>query len=671
MKSSPRISRRDFLKIVGAASAVSIPSLLGYQIWRSGEGENLTAVSPYPTKAIDSLGNQEGIPILVLISQGPGLEFNNFHPEILRTEGISSFRQKQLDDVTPADLSQPGLVILAHSTLTQAQQELLKQYVAQGGHLIAMRPDPGLAGLFGLELSSSQAQEGYLALDQGHQMAKGFTGEALQVHGESDQYRLAGADVIAWFSDNLGVPGNFPAVTSHSFGLGTAVLWAYDLAKSIVLTRQGNPDQVGVETDGRPGIRAHDSFVGWMDLDRIHIPQADEQMRLFSRLIQELLAHTVPLPRTWYFPAGAKTLLVATGDSHANPAVNVEEVLQKLENYNGRMSVYFTPPNVSDWRRIARKARWWASDLPILGERIANPFGFPSPSQIEDWRARGHEFTFHPYVENGVEQGIQRYAREFAALNYDPISSTVRTHRVLWDGWVETARVQASYNIRMNMDFYHIGPAFRKDNGDWAFGHFTGSGLPMKFIDESGQVINAYQQLTQLVDEHLFKVPWGGHVLLEPEEAIAVSTQLLDYSLQEGFSAIAAQFHVDPYVVGEDFTWRAEAWLDGTLAYAAENDIPIWPAQDWLAFTDWRQSLELNSVRWNPASSILEVDISSDAGQTAEASLMIPRQHQDSMLDRVFLDDVEVTAQLGQFKGLEYGFIPIHGSERKLRAHYL
>ena len=44
-------------------------------------------------------------------------------------------------------------------------------------------------------------------------------------------------------------------------------------------------------------ICTNDIFYNWIDKDRVHIPHADIQMRLFARTITDLLADTLPLPR--------------------------------------------------------------------------------------------------------------------------------------------------------------------------------------------------------------------------------------------------------------------------------------------------------------------------------------------------------------------------------------
>ena len=74
---------------------------------------------------------------------------------------------------------------------------------------------------------------------------------------------------------------------------GHAAAFTFDLARSIVYTRQGNPAWSGQERDGNGPIRSDDLFFGaaagdvqadWVDLNKVAIPQADEQQRLLANL---------------------------------------------------------------------------------------------------------------------------------------------------------------------------------------------------------------------------------------------------------------------------------------------------------------------------------------------------------------------------------------------------
>ena len=74
---------------------------------------------------------------------------------------------------------------------------------------------------------------------------------------------------------------------------GQAAAFTYDLARSVVYTRQGNPAWAGQERDGdradplrRPVLRRRATQPDWVDLNKVAIPQADEQQRLLANLIR-------------------------------------------------------------------------------------------------------------------------------------------------------------------------------------------------------------------------------------------------------------------------------------------------------------------------------------------------------------------------------------------------
>ena len=74
---------------------------------------------------------------------------------------------------------------------------------------------------------------------------------------------------------------------------GQAAAFTYDLARSVVYTRQGNPAWSGQERDNDNPIRSDDLFFGnaangepdWIDFTKVAIPQADEQQRLLANLV--------------------------------------------------------------------------------------------------------------------------------------------------------------------------------------------------------------------------------------------------------------------------------------------------------------------------------------------------------------------------------------------------
>ena len=155
----------------------------------------------------------------------------------------------------------------------------------------------------------------------------------MQFHGAADRYTLNGATSLATLYSNGTTATTAPAVTMRDVGTngGRAAAFTYDLARSVVLTRQGNPAWAGQERDGTAPIRSDDLFFGpaagdnqpnWVDLTKVAIPQADEQQRLLANLLGTMTADKKPLPRFWYFPRGVKAAVVMTGDDQPRPAAS-------------------------------------------------------------------------------------------------------------------------------------------------------------------------------------------------------------------------------------------------------------------------------------------------------------------------------------------------------------
>lgn len=672
MKTS-KLDRRQFLKLAGATGALAVPALLGYDLFRDAQGELPPNLSPYvPLEVMQNWPSTPGqaSPILLLLNQGGDNPFGAFLAEILRAEGLNCFQIAYVSDLGNAPLDWFDLVLLAEGPLDNSQAERLESYVARGGRLIAMRPVERLAALFGLDRLPGSTHQGYLQVEPGHPIGQGIARETLQFHGTADHYRLAGAQVVARLASDAETLTNFPAVSLHNYGQGQAAMWSFDLARSIAYTRQGKPSRANQEWDGGDGIRAVDMFTGWVNLDRLLIPQADEQQRLLTNLLTAMSQQARPLPRLWYFPGAAESILIATGDSHGNPASAIEEVLQRVERRGGHISVYYTPFPHGDLRRTVKKAVTEAIRLPLLGELLRHECSAPTPAQVADWRARGHEFAIHPYVEEGLENGWSQYWKEFTGLGYGPIPPTTRTHRVLWTGWVETARVQASHGIRMNLDYYQWGPTFQLKSGIWANGHFTGSGLPMRFIDEYGRILNIYQQLTQVADDHLLNLHWGGVAKLSAETAVEISRTLLSRSLEGDYCAIAANFHVDPYAVGGEWVTESIRWLEGTLDYAAEHSIPIWSAANWLRFTEIRHAAEIEDVQWQPNARRLSFNVAAPTAPDVALTAMVPSWHNGLKLIQLEVDGSTVGHNMRQVGGVSYAWISVPAASHQVVATY-
>ncbi|MBX9735365.1 MAG: hypothetical protein K2X32_00430, partial [Phycisphaerales bacterium] len=274
---------------------------------------------------------QAANPVLIVTSTTN--PYTSYYAEILRTEGLNAFDTADLTTVSATTLNAYDVVILGQITLTTTQADMFTTWVNNGGNLIAMRPDKKLASLLGLVDANATLSDRYLLVNTSSAPGAGIVAQTIQYHSTADLYTLSGASTVATLYSTATIPTSNPAIslrTGIGTGAGRAVAFAYDLARSIVLTRQGNPAWAGQARINQGGpVRSPDMFFGpanfdpqpdWVDLTKVAIPQADEHQRLLINIILNINLSKKPLPRFWYLPFGKKAALLMSGDDHANGA---------------------------------------------------------------------------------------------------------------------------------------------------------------------------------------------------------------------------------------------------------------------------------------------------------------------------------------------------------------
>ena len=403
-------------------------------------------------------------PILVVLNGAAPNPFGTYLPEILRAEGLNSFNVIDLAALNAGALTNVRLVVLAETPLTGSQVTTLTSFVSGGGRLVAMKPDVALNSLLGIGTGAGSTTNGYSLVDQAGPGA-GLQNVTLPFKGDARHFALAGATSVAALYSTATTATAFPAVVRF----GSTAAWSFDLARSTAFTRQGNPADA-VERDGLAIYRTSDLFFQRIDLQRMGIPHADVQMRLFSRLIAELLADAMPVPRLWYFPGAASTILIPTADSHVGQpeAAHYNGLISAVESVGARISLF-----------IARFS--------------INPAGLAFPA----WVSNGHEVGAHPvFNEDGFSNNIpQGYATAYEWFGLQmPMTAqpgrAERHHTLEWSGWVAPTSVMQTRNIGMDFSYSAFGPAVHNPTqSSQAHGFITGSGLPMRFIDANGAVV--------------------------------------------------------------------------------------------------------------------------------------------------------------------------------------
>lgn len=556
----------------------------------------------------------------LFIRRTPEAPFAGYITEILAIEGILGCETVDLtaSPLTPELLDGQALVLVAHMPLPPAEQEALAEYVRGGGRLLALRPPVEMAGVFGLEAVGTTLKRGhYLQLDpDGCPPGARSTDVPLQVHAEADGYRVQDATVAAWFCWGNGARRHLPAAVIHRVGDGMAAMLAFDLAHSTVAYHQGLPEQAstGARPDpGAQGLYRPDSlFIGHLDITRVTIPQADLQQRLLVGLLEALAP--APAPRLWYFPQGAPCLAFLNGDSDNMTLADLEAVLAILEPHGGRFTCY-----------------------------VMNEEPLP-PADEAALRARGHHFGKHvwagprPSVDEMAAVAREQISGFRARYGYPPLSN--RGHCLIWPGWTEMAQILADSGVRLDANFVgaHCG-----------HGYLTGSGLPVKFMDPSGRLIDLYEQSTQWEDDVAIATQFER---LTYEQAVALSLETLRESREQYHTVINFNFH--PIHTRPD-RLNTSAWIRAVADYCATQQIPMIGGDDWVRFNDARRAVQFSGYHADRARRHLRFTLTAPRAVVG-LTLALPTSWDDTRVQQATADGAPLALRHGRTHAAETTF---------------
>lgn len=573
-------------------------------------------------------------PILVLATSN---NFGTYTEEILKTEGFNEFMHDSLEDrsITDGYLRQFDIIILGETGINASQKTMLSDYVKNGGNLIAFRPDKKLNEIFGITDAGGTYSEGYIAVDTTTEQGEGLTSKIMQFHGEADKYEVHGAKIIAaLYTEKFAEKGS-PAVVSHDYGKGHTVAFLYNLPKSVVYTRQGNPLFAGIEKDGIPGIRGMDLFAdGWLDTSVNTINQADQQMAILSHCIQYMSSYTKPLPRIWYFPDSLKCLVVLDNDGEDNKEADFEPQFQDVDSMGAKMTLYIMD--------IDKVSKAW----------------------VDKWVSEGFEIAAHPDdtreardpTWNGMDS-VMGDIKERFTTKYGLAIRTNVNHWFVWCGsnadgsqnFAAQARLEEKHGIEMDGNYarYDMNSsqgAYYLGQLGINHGNYTGSGLVMKYADADGKTVNVYQRFNSVYDQQYNESN-------DPEGFFNCFKGLMDRSLNnEIYSVISIKAHNNEYYFSREPLMKM-------LAYSHDNGIPVWTALNLLNFLKMKDEASFTNMVW--ANNQLSFTLNSSLKHGNGLTFMIPANHGDKMITGITKDNKDIQLTIKRVKGSEYAFVTV------------
>ena len=351
-----------------------------------------------------------------------------------------------------------------------------------------MRPDASLAGLLGLGSDVGDLAE---RLPAGPAPGRGITGETMQFHDTADLWTPVGARRSRRRSSRTRARRRGARGDAAQRSAPARPPRSPTTSRGPSSTRAGQPGMGGRERDGidpdpvRRHVlrRAGDCSPTGSTWTRSRSRRPTSSSACSPNLITEMNADRMPLPRFWYLPRGEKAAVIMTGDDHGNGGTD------------GRSST----ASRRRARRVAPSANWEcirSTSYVFPGTRSPTPAGV---------QATGFEIALHVNTGCAATSRRRRCARQLgrAAAEFArgvPACPRPRpTGRTASPGATGRAqpKVEREHGIRLDTNYYYWP-------GQWVQnrpGMFTGSGLPMRFADTDGSLIDVYQAATQMTDE--------------------------------------------------------------------------------------------------------------------------------------------------------------------------
>ncbi len=248
--------------------------------------------------------------------------------------------------------------------------------------------------------------------------------------------------------------------------------------------------------------------------------------------------------------------------------------------------------------------------------------------------AAGHGVA--PHYDDTAEASNPTYANMNAVYDtmtqnhinaYGVEPRTVRNHWIVWTGWSEQAEIEAAHGIGLDTNYYHWGT--------WLGGpgYFTGSGLPMRFSDENGAILDIFQSTTQLPDE-----TWGQNIH-------NTFKTLIDRSIDQGYYGfLNANFHPPSY-------GSYQTVAGNMMSYANTRGVPIWSAEKLLDFLQARNQARIQNQSWNGTQ--LTFDFNALTPYNG-LTLMIPAQAGGNNLLSLTKGGTPVSFNIETIKGYDY-----------------
>ena len=491
--------------------------------------------------------------------------FGHYLEEILLVEGFPYFRTINLKDIENINSQKYPLLIFSEAEFNKEDIRNILSYVKDGGCIFLMKPNKEMREALNLEVKG-EILDGYIYWENER---------ALQFHGKANIYpEKEGLSVLAYLKEKKEKSNTGLGSFTLKLGKGKVGIFSFNLPKSILLTRQGNPEWRNSKGDKFGAIRPADLFYRlsgekWIDPENTDIPQADFLQRFF---VEQIISFSsIPLPRIWYFPNLEKVSFTIVGDSDGVTPEEARIETDLVKSYGGVYGIYLIDKTLNAMEK---------KDFNYLMENKDEVALHPNYYRVGNVLKVNKE-----KMETLYQEMIIKLEKKFGIK---PVS--MRHHSLVWCGWVDIPKIEEKFGISLDNNYGYPTWFGQKEYGGSKIGYITGSGQPQRFCDERGKLINVFQLEQELEDEIL--VPQKG-LGLSGEETFLCLKDLIQKSQKGYYSYLVACFHPIT-VAGNPEAYKSVEML---LSFCQENKVPIRTLKEVAEFAKTRREIYFSSFR--------------------------------------------------------------------------
>jgi hypothetical protein len=194
--------------------------------------------------------------------------------------------------------------------------------------------------------------------------------------------------------------------------------------------------------------------------------------------------------------------------------------------------------------------------------------------------------------------------------------------------------------MRFDTNYYYWPSSWVKDR----VGMFTGSGMPMRFTDRNGNLVDVYQAATQMTDESGQSYPSNINTLLDNATGS-----------KEFYGAFVANMHNDSTGGGPP-PWKYPGpGANQIVASAKAHGVPIVSSQQMLTWLDGRNASFYGSLSWRRNTLSFAINVGSGARNLVA---MLPTDTSAGALDHVSFEGKPVTFSVETKMGVSYAIFP-------------